>query len=59
MATDDRPAARKTTRDYPSLFIQLCRCGGTQPSLTDPKVDGHERWCPYRIEVEADGDSGR
>lgn len=58
MATDKRPASPRPTRDYPSLFMKLCSCGGTQPSLTDPKIEGHEHWCRYRIEVERDGNSG-
>lgn len=52
-------AGEETRRDYPSLYVRLCRCAGPQPSLSNPRVDEHARECPYRIEVEGDGDSGR
>lgn len=38
--------------DYPSLYIELCRCAGPQPSRTNPRIDEHDRECPYRVEVE-------
>lgn len=39
-------------RDYPSLYFELCRCAGPQPSLTNPRTDEHDRECSYRVEVE-------
>lgn len=48
-----------TRRDYASLYFHLCRCAGPQPSTTNPRADEHTADCPYRLEVEGDGDSGR
>jgi hypothetical protein len=45
-------------RDFPSLYMRLCRCAGPQPSLTNSKADLHAKDCPYRIEVEGDVNSG-
>ena len=41
--------------DYPDLYRRYCTCGGNQPSRTDPKLDLHESWCRYRMEVEKGG----
>jgi hypothetical protein len=43
-------------RDYPSLYIELCRCAGPQPSLSNPRADEHASDCPYRVEVEGDAE---
>lgn len=59
MATDDQPATPKTTRDYTSLFIELCDCAGPQPGLNNSRADEHATDCPYRVEVERDGNSGQ
>lgn len=48
----DRPA-----RDYPSLYFELCNCAGPQPSLNNSRADEHVEECPYRGEVEGDGNS--
>lgn len=39
-------------RDYPSLYFAQCRCAGPQPSRDNPRLDEHDRECPYRREVE-------
>ena len=46
-------------RDYPTLYLRLCDCGGLQPSYDNPRADEHREDCPYRVEVEGDVDSGR
>lgn len=39
-------------RDYVRLYVALCDCAGPQPSEDNPRLDGHARECPYRVEVE-------
>ena len=43
-------------RDYPSLYFELCRCAGPQPSLDNPRADEHAADCPYRREVQGDAE---
>ncbi len=50
-------AGRTELRRLMLLFMQ-CDCGGTQPSLNNARADEHSDDCPYRIEVERDGNSG-
>lgn len=40
--------------DYPTLYFELCRCAGPQPSRSNPRADEHARDCQYRVEVERD-----
>ena len=47
---DERGA--EPSRDYPSLYLRLCRCAGPQPGRENPRADEHDRECPYRAEVE-------
>lgn len=44
-------------RDYTSLYIERCDCAGPQPSPEKSRADEHAKDCPYRVEVEGDGDS--
>lgn len=48
-------AGRQQRRDYPRLWAELCDCNGPQPSLDKPLADLHAEDCPYRREVEGDG----
>lgn len=41
-------------RDFPTLYVRLCDCGGPQPSLNRHRADEHGRECPYRKEVEGE-----
>lgn len=43
-----------TPLDYVSLYFRLCNCAGPQPSRYNPRLDEHDRQCPYRREVEHD-----
>lgn len=52
---DEGHSTGESRRDYLTLFVRLCACNGPQPSNTDAKIEGHEAWCPYRIEVEGKG----
>lgn len=45
-------------RDYAMLYMRLCDCAGPQPSLNNAREDEHRSDCPYRAEVEGDGNSG-
>lgn len=45
-------------RDYTALYLKLCDCAGPQPSTNHSRADEHRDDCPYRIEVERDGNSG-
>lgn len=58
MAVLMRDGGEESRRDYPSLYIELCCCAGPQPSLSNPRADEHAHDCPYRIEVEPNGNSG-
>lgn len=50
------PPPRPPSRDYASLYLALCTCGGPQPSRDRSKADEHMTWCAYRQEVEPDAE---
>jgi hypothetical protein len=58
MNVDSEDNGRAELRRLLLLFIR-CNCGGPQPSLNNSRADEHRDDCPYRIEVECDGNSGQ
>jgi hypothetical protein len=51
-SADERAKLARLTRTW----VELCDCGGPQPSLDNPKADEHAGDCKYREAVEKGGD---
>lgn len=56
MSDDEGNESADVRRDHTALFAKLCDCAGPQPGLNNTRSDEHEAHCPYRVEVEGNGD---